>query len=334
MKITFLGTASGKPSRYRNVTSLAIELDDAEYILIDCGEGAQNQILKSDLKFNKISSIYITHLHGDHIFGLPGLLATINEYRKELLHIYGPIGIKRFIKNTVCPPYCCIDEYDIIVHEYDHIYDKINGIKYKQNTYTIDSCYVTHRVFCYAYKITQQQNNPKIDIGKLKPILDKYNNEIVDLGFNPVMKIIQRLKEVKNIKLSDIELNLDDYALEMKEDSIIICLDNSDASNVIKFFGNASTMIHECTYAIMSNMSQDEIVEMSTKAISHGHSTNRMAANNAKLLDCTNLIFTHFSNRYEYEDGKMKNETEIINDTSKYFDGKIYCADDLSTYKF
>ncbi len=86
--------------------------------------------------------------------------------------------------------------------------------------------------------------------------------------------------------------------------------------------------------AIMSNMSQDEIVEMSTKAISHGHSTNRMAANNAKLLDCTNLIFTHFSNRYEYEDGKMKNETEIINDTSKYFDGKIYCADDLSTYKF
>ncbi len=67
--------------------------------------------------------------------------------------------------------------------------------------------------------------------------------------------------------------------------------------------------------AIMSNMSQDEIVEMSTKAISHGHSTNRMAANNAKLLDCTNLIFTHFSNRYEYEDGKMKNETEIINDT-------------------
>jgi len=334
MKITFLGTASGKPSRYRNVTSLAIELDESEYVLIDCGEGTQNQILKSDLKFNKLASICITHLHGDHIFGLPGLLATINECRKDPLHIYGPIGLKKYIENTVCPPYCCIDEYDIVVHEYDHIYDEINEIKYKQNTYTIDSCYVTHHVFCYAYKITQQQNNPKIDIDKLKPILDKYNDEIVGLGFNPVMKVIQHLKKVKKIQLSDIELNLDDYALEMKEDSIIICLDNSDASNVIKFFGNANTMIHECTYAIISSMSQDEIVEMSSKAISYGHSTNRMAANNAKLLDCKHLIFTHFSNRYEYEDGKMKMENEIIDDTYKYFDGIICCADDLSTYKF
>jgi|SaaInlStandDraft_6_1057023.scaffolds.fasta_scaffold11262_2 ribonuclease Z len=334
MKITFLGTASGKPSKYRNVTSIAIELDDSEYILIDCGEGTQSQILKSDLKFNKISSIYITHLHGDHIFGLPGLLATINEYRKEPLHIYGPVGIKRYINTTLCPPYCSIDKYNIIVHEYNHIYNKINEIEYRQYTYSIESCFVTHREFCYAYKITQRQNNPKIDISKLKPVLDKYTNEINSLGFNPAMKIIQKLKDVKKIQLSDIELNLDDYAIKTINDSIIVCLDNSNASNVIHFFRNANTMIHECTYSILPNMSQDEIVEISKKAILYGHSTNRMAANNAKLLDNTNLIFTHFSNRYEYEDGKMKNETEIINDTSKYFDGNVYCADDFSIYKF
>ena len=334
MKITFLGTASGKPSKYRNVTSIAIELDDSEYILIDCGEGTQSQILKSDLKFNKLASIYITHLHGDHIFGLPGLLATINEYRKESLHIYGPIGLKKYIDNIVCAPYCSVDEYEIVVHEYNHIYNKINELQYRQYTYSIELCFVTHREFCYAYKITQNQNNPKIDINKLKPILDKYKDEISSLGFNPNMKIIQKLKEVKKISLSNIELNLDDYAMEMKDDSIIVCLDNSNASEVIRFFETANIFIHECTYAIVSSMSDDDIFDMTQKAILHGHSTNRMAASNALQLNCNHLILTHFSNRYDYEDGKMKDEKQIIEDTGKYFNGNIYCADDLSTYKF
>ena len=320
MNITFLGTASGKPSKYRNVTSIAIELDDSEYILIDCGEGTQNQILKSELKFNKLASIYITHLHGDHIFGLNGLLATINEYRKIPLHIYGPYGIKKYINNTTCSPYCHISEYEIIVHEYNHIYDKINMIKYKQNTYFIESCFVTHKEFCYAYKIIKKQNSPKIEIEKLKPVLDKYYSEIVSLGFSPVMKIITELKERKCIELSDTVLNLDDYTMRLKDQSIIICLDNNDASNVIKYFGNTNILIHECTYGINPNMTYKEIVDLTTKANSYGHSTNRMAASNAKNVNCEHLIFTHFSNRYNY--------------TNCYVECNIYCADDLSTYKF
>ena len=329
MKITFLGTASGKPSKHRNVTSIAIELDDSKYILIDCGEGTQNQILKSELKFNNLLAIYITHLHGDHIFGLQGLLATINEYRKDDLNIYGPIGIKKYIESTICSPYCNVDEYNILVHESNDIYMRLNEIKFKQNRYIFECCFVTHREFCYAYKITKKQNNPKIDINKLKPILDKYSDEIKLLGYSPITKIINKMKEVKQIKLSDIELNINDYAFELNNDSIVICLDNCDASNMAMYFISSNILIHECTYAVTDDY---EINELEQKAILHGHSTNRMAASNALQLNCNHLILTHFSNRYDFKDAKMKDEKQIIDDTNKYFNKDIYCAYDLISF--
>jgi len=329
MKITFLGTASGKPSKHRNVTSIAVDLDNSKYILIDCGEGTQNQILKSELKFNNLFAIYITHLHGDHIFGLQGLLATINEYRKDDLNIYGPIGIKKYIVDNVRPPYCCVDEYNILVHESDNVYKKLNEIRFKQNRYIFECCFVTHREFCYAYKITKSQNSPKIDINKLNPILEKYSDEIKLLGYNPVTKIISKIKEVKKIQLSDIELNISDYAFKLKNNSIVICLDNCDASNMAMHFVNSNILIHECTYAITDDK---ELNELEQKAILHGHSTNRMAAGNALKLNCNYLLLTHFSNRYEFKNDKMKDEKDIIDDTNKYFNKDIYCAYDLISF--
>ena len=96
MQVTFLGTAAGKPSLKRNVTSMAIEMDDSKIILVDCGEATLHQFMRSKLKITNIHTILITHLHGDHIFGLPGLCCTLNDARTQPLHIYGPSGIKKY----------------------------------------------------------------------------------------------------------------------------------------------------------------------------------------------------------------------------------------------
>ena len=102
MKLYFLGTGSQKPSKTRNVTSIALILENNHYILFDCGEGTQHQILRSDLNLSNLTSIIITHLHGDHIFGLPGLLCSLNEVLEgKDFTIYGPKGLFNFIKNTL-----------------------------------------------------------------------------------------------------------------------------------------------------------------------------------------------------------------------------------------
>ena len=328
MKLTFLGTAAGKPSKDRNVTSIAIELEDNEYILIDCGESTQHQILKSKLKFNKLNSIFITHLHGDHVFGLPGLLSTINEYRVNDLIIHGPVGIGKFVNHFLNGPYSNIGNYKIIIKEYDKKYNNLCEIVCRRNVYKIESCFVKHREFCYAYKITQTEIFSKIDIKKIDPILKENKEEILKLGFNPIYKIIDKLKRDKEVKLENVHLKLDDFDFPKNKLSLLICLDNCDITDVLAFFKKCDILVHECTYIIEENF-EKEIYE---KAILYGHSTNRMAAQNAVKLNAQNLILTHFSNKYEIDKGKMIIESHLLNDTTKYFFDKIFCAYDFSEF--
>ena len=333
MNIIFLGTASGKPSKDRNVTSIAIILDENEYILIDCGESTQNQILKSELKFNKINSIYITHLHGDHIFGLPGLLSTLNEYRTKKLEIHGPIGIDKFIKNFIQGPYCNINNYEIKIIEYNKIYNKVCTINFKTNKYEIESCFVKHREFCFAYKITKYQTLPKINFQKLSPILDEHSDEILLKGYKPINKIINKLKVDGLIELNNTTLTLKDYVFPTDEKSIIVCLDNNNICKVKEYFKKCDILIHECTY-IVDSLIENEINKIHDKAILYGHSTNVMAAKNSNELKSKFLIFTHFSNKYEIKNNKMLNEDYLINETSKYTNAIANCAYDLSKFSF
>jgi ribonuclease Z len=331
MKITFLGTAAGKPSKYRNVTSIALELENNDYILIDCGEATQHQIIKSKLKFTKLHSIYITHLHGDHIFGLPGLLASLNEYRTDELNIFGPVGLLQYINFIKSGPYCNISNYEINVIEIPDIYNTINYINYKSNTYKVECCYVEHCVQCYSYVITKSNTQPKIDIDKLQPILDKYANEIINLGFSPINKIISTLKENNIIQLSDYLLDINNFSRREKDIKIIICLDNSNAGNIIKYIGTCDVLVHECTYAFTEDTKNDDI-SLTQKATEHGHSTSRMASRVANKLNCTTLIFTHFSNRYELIAGKMDIEDFLIEDSKKISNCDVLCAYDFGEF--
>jgi ribonuclease Z len=331
MKITFLGTAAGKPGKYRNVTSIAVELENSDYILIDCGEATQHQILKSNLKLSKIHSIYITHLHGDHIFGLPGLLASLNECRSDQLNIFGPVGLLNYINFIKFGPYCNINNYDINVVENTNLFNTINFINYKSNRYKIDCCFVQHDIQCYSYIINKINYNPKIDFNKLEPILNKYAKEIEEFGYTPINKIISKLKENKTIQFSDYLLNIEEFYIKNNDFRLIICLDNMNSDNLNKFVGSCDVLIHECTYSFTESTENDDLL-LTQKAIDHGHSTNRMAALVAKKLNCSKLIFTHFSNRYEINENKMDIEDFLIEDTKKFSNCEVICAYDFSEF--
>ena len=108
MNITFLGTSSRVPSLTTNVSSLALKLSQSSEVwLFDCGEGTQHQIMKSNIKSSQIKKIFITHMHGDHVYGLPGLLATLGLSGKSKgIEIYGPSELRSFVKNTLRSSYC------------------------------------------------------------------------------------------------------------------------------------------------------------------------------------------------------------------------------------
>ena len=108
MNITFLGTSSGVPSLTRNVSSLALKLtQSSEVWLFDCGEGTQHQIMKSNIKSSQITKIFITHMHGDHVYGLPGLLATLGlSGNSNGIEIYGPSELRGFINSALTNSYC------------------------------------------------------------------------------------------------------------------------------------------------------------------------------------------------------------------------------------
>ena len=108
MNITFLGTSSGVPTLTRNVSSLALKLSQsAEVWLFDCGEGTQHQLMRSNIKSSQIKKIFITHMHGDHIYGLPGLLATLGLSGKSSgIEIFGPSELRNFINTALKSRYC------------------------------------------------------------------------------------------------------------------------------------------------------------------------------------------------------------------------------------
>ena len=344
MKVTFLGTAAGQPSLKRNVTSIAIEMDNSKIILVDCGEATLHQFMRSKLKFSNINTILITHLHGDHIYGLPGLCCTLNDSRTEKLNIYGPRGIKKYCEIFQKS----IHNFEFNVYEIGGEYSKIVKISSNTHIYTIDACFIKHSTECYAYSIQKMRIKPKINMELLQPIFTQFKNEINQLGFKNPNVIIKHLISdgVFNIPLSNLDetaseskfktLHLDEFTLSDKEFKIVVALDNNSCENIFKYFNNSDVLIHESTFAILPEMCTEERSRITSIATSRGHSTNLMAAQNAFKLGCSNIILTHFSNRYEInEEGKMVDEKKITDTCYETeFTGSVFPAYDFSEFSF
>ncbi len=273
MKITFLGTSSGVPTRSRNVSSVALRLPQkAEVWLFDCGEGTQHQLLRSEIKSSQIRRIFITHMHGDHIFGLIGAIASSGlAGNAHKIDIYGPAGLSEYLQ--ACAKYSYMNLGNRLkVHRVEP------GLVYEEDNFAVHCQLLKHRVPAYGYSITEKDRPGKFDIEQAKA-----------LGIPPG-PVYGKLKLGETITLEDgRQINGQKLCGEPEEGrKVAYCTDTVFCDAAIELAQDADVLIHEATFA-----HQD-----SEMAFERLHSTSTMAAQVALLAGVKQLIMTHFSPRY------------------------------------
>ena len=278
MNITFLGTSSGVPTPTRNVSSLALKLSQtAEVWLFDCGEGTQHQLMKSNIKSSQIKKIFITHMHGDHIYGLPGLLATLGlSGNSNGIEIFGPSGLKSFLTSALQSSYCKLSFPLRFIEVED--FATLNKILYENDKLKVHCACLKHRLPAYGYRVTEKDKPGVFDIKKAE------DSNI------PPGPIYSELQAGKTVELKDgRSFNGQDFCgPARKGESFVYCTDTVFSESAVKLSKNADLLVHESTFS-----KEDE--KMAYEKL---HSTTIMAAKTALLSNAKKLIITHISPRY------------------------------------
>lgn len=271
LNIIFLGTGGSWPTVKRNVTSIALKRG-SEVLLFDCGEGTQRQFQKSKLSHMQISKIFITHFHGDHFLGLPGLIQTMQlNDRDKPLHVYGPKGMKRLLQQLLSLGYFK-PGYKIVAHEV------VDGDVLDFDDYVVHVLRVKHGVTAVAYSLEEKLRPGKFD----KP-------KALNLGI-PEGPLFSRLQRGKTITLKDGRKINPDMVLgaPRKGRKIVISGDTKPCDKMIVFSKDADVLIHDATF----DSSLEDV------AGEYGHATAFQAAEIAKKADVDKLFLTHISPRY------------------------------------
>ena len=288
LEVIFLGTGGSIPTINRGLSAVAIKRGN-ELFLFDCGEGTQRQMIQVGVGFNKKTKIFITHMHGDHVLGLPGLLQTMSLLgRTKELEIYGPKGIKEFIaainqtvrfKLTFC----------IKIHEIE------NGKICDEKQYFIKVVQSNHINPSFAYSLTEKPRPGKF-----------YKEKAIGYGIpqGPLWSKLQSGKAIilSNKKIIDPEMVL---GPTRKGRKIIYTGDTGASEAIVDLAKNADLLIHEATFTD----------EMEERAIEDGHSTPSNAAKTAKAAGVNQLILTHISARYKDSNAILEQAKKIFPNT-------------------
>jgi len=286
MEITFLGTSSAVHSYSRSHPSIALKAF-GETMLFDCGEGTQRQLIYAKISPMKISKIFITHYHGDHILGIPGLLQSMNfRGRETKLTIYGPRGLdnlREAISNLGFPNF----DFPLEWIEID------SGTIIKNEEYVIKAQRVKHNTLTLAYSVEE--------LKKPRFLREKAIELGVPVGpdFGKLHKGIAVEVDGKVIKPEQV------LGPPRKGHKITYSGDTLPCEEMIEFAHDSSILIHESTYTL----------EDRDKAELHAHSTSADAANIALQSNSQELILTHFSTRYTDVSDILKEAQEIFENT-------------------
>ncbi|MEM2130654.1 MAG: ribonuclease Z [Candidatus Bathyarchaeia archaeon] len=272
LQITFLGTAASIPTSTRALSSVAVQRQ-GELFLFDCGEGTQRQMIQAKIGFNRKTRIFITHMHGDHVLGLPGLLQTMSLLgRNKTLQIFGPKGIVNFVEAIITTVEFSLS-FTIETCEIQN-----EGLVLREKEYEIQSTWADHSIPCLAYALIEKPRP-----GKFHP------EKAAALGI-PKGPLWSKLQDGKKIKLEDgrIIKPLDVVDPERPGRKIVIVSDTRPSEAIAKFASKADVLIHEATFA-------DDLLD---RAEEDKHSTPSGAATIAKKAGVKRLILTHISARY------------------------------------
>lgn len=273
MELVFLGTSSAIPTSYRNHSAIVLKAF-GEVMLFDCGEGTQLQMSKAKISPMKIGKIFLTHYHGDHILGLPGIIQSMAfRGRKDPLHIFGPKGLIPLINNVRNFGYFSLS-FEIHMHEVNE------GIVLEEENYRISCSSMEHSVLSFAYKI-EEKRRPKF-----------IKEEAIKLGVKPGPDFGRLQKgiplEINGRLIQPHEV----LGGERKGRIIVYSGDTRPCKQMVEFARDANILIHESTFEGKYN----------DKAYSVYHSTSTQAAEIARNADVKKLILTHISTRYKKSD--------------------------------
>ncbi len=278
MELTFLGTSAGVPTRTRNMTSIVLNLQQptaAEVWLFDCGEGTQHQFLHTALHPGKLNKIFITHLHGDHLFGLPGLLCSRSMQGNLLpLTLYGPKGLREFVEVALRLSGSWTD-YPLDIVEIGP------GLILDDAGYRVTAWPLNHPVECYGYRIEEHDKPGTLDAARL--IADGV----------PSGPLFQQLKQGLSVELADGRIvdGCRYLGPTTPGKKLAIFGDTAPCAAALELAQGVDVMIHETTLE----------QAMAEKANARGHSSSQQAAALARDAGVGTFIATHFSSRYDLQ---------------------------------
>jgi len=301
MKLNILGCYSATPRTFTNPTAQVLEINN-HIFLIDCGEGTQVELRRHKIKFNRIKHIFISHLHGDHFFGLVGLISTFRLLTREAdLHIYAPKGLKEIITLQLKTSNSWTN-YNLYFHELSSVTSEVIFEDDKVEVHTIP---LDHRVYTNGFLFKEKEGERKLDM-----------NAVLNADIN--VAYYRKLKQGADVKNEAGELVKNETVTKPadKPKSYAFCSDTAYKEDIVPIINKVDVLYHESTF-----LEQHAKLGPKTK-----HSTAKEAAKIAKLANAGTLILGHYSTRYD-------NLNQFKIEANEYFDN-VLLGDDGKVFEF
>ena len=301
MNLTILGCYAATPRTFTNPTSQVLEIRNRLF-LIDCGEGTQVQLRKNKIRFSKINHIFISHLHGDHFYGLVGLISTFTLLnRNNDLHIYGPKGIKEVITLQLRLSNSWTN-YNLFFHVLE---SKTSEIVYEDEKVIVTTIPLKHRIYTNGFLFREKIGDRPLNIEAVK-------------SFNIDQCFYQNIKNGKDITLDDARI-IDNSLLTfdpVPPKSYAFCSDTVYDESIISIIKDVDVLYHESTF-----LQQEEVLAEKTM-----HSTAKQAATIALKANVKSLVLGHYSTRYE--------SITLFKEEAMTIFSEVLLADDNTCFEF
>lgn len=274
MKLNILGCYSAVPRKNTNPTSQVLEIKNHVF-LIDCGEGTQVALRRHKIKFNRIKHIFISHLHGDHYFGLIGLISTFRLLTREsALHIYGPKGLKKLITLQLKLSDSWTN-YPLVFHELE---SKTSQLIFEDEQVTVSTIPLDHRVYCNGFLFKEKPGERQLDLNAV-------------LNANIHRSYYRKLKQGADVLNENEELIKNETVTKAPKPikSYAFCSDTAYSEAIVPIIKGVSMLYHESTF-----LEKNKALCAPTK-----HSTAKQAAQIARQAEVGTLLLGHYSTRYD-----------------------------------
>lgn len=300
MKLTILGCYAATPRTITNPTSQVLEIKNRIF-LIDCGEGTQVQLRKNKIKFSKINQVFISHLHGDHFFGLIGLISTFSLLgRTTDLHIYGPKGIKEIILLQLRLSNSWTN-YDLYFHELE---SEVSETIFEDEKVVVTTIPLKHRVYTNGFLFQEKLGERKLNMDAI------LNHDIESCYY-------QKIKNGKDITLEDGRIISNSILTfdPIQPKSYAFCSDTVYHEAIVPIIENVDVLYHESTF-----LESEDALALKTL-----HSTAKQAARIALKANVKKLILGHYSTRYD--------SLTVFQEEAKTIFPEVLLADDGKTFE-